>query len=112
MDRAVGLVYDPLMQQSHAGPDIHPECPQRVSRLWAELQKTGLADRCKRLKARPVSGAAAARRTAALGTCLPSTAARPSCLASHTASHTLLNDVCSALRRPMTNCFGCTLRRT
>jgi acetoin utilization deacetylase AcuC-like enzyme len=43
------IVYDVRMLE-HATPAGHPEKPERIRRAWARLEKSGLADRCKRLQ--------------------------------------------------------------
>lgn len=50
-----GLVFDEKMMQHHEPG--HPECPERISRIYEQLNKDGLAQRCLRLPARDATEA-------------------------------------------------------
>ena len=51
VSKGVGLVYDARMRDhEYEGDPNHPECPDRITRIWDLLVERGLAERCHRVE--------------------------------------------------------------
>ena len=51
----MGLIYDERMKAHRCESYAHPECPERISRIWEKLVEEGVVSRCERVPARDVT---------------------------------------------------------
>ena len=50
-----GLIYDERMKAHRCESYAHPECPERISRIWEKLVEEGVVSKCERVPARDVT---------------------------------------------------------